>query len=181
MKTVTVLSRCSTGWLLLHSALLTQREWVFKRMKRRPLERSFMRYENEEKERRFACLIIIFCCTYRIAKKKKKIQIVRLIWGYFFTNCFFTLFIQTITASQLCLHIERYSCTGINFVGLCSTAGQRWSPSSPAGHPASLHQLARLWGAILTHRYAEIPQEGQGCQSFLCWTNCCALQVRCLV
>lgn len=43
----------------------------------------------------------------------------------------------------------------------CFTAGQRRPQSAAARHPASLHQLARLRGAVLAHRHAEIPQEGQ--------------------
>lgn len=65
-------------------------------------------------------------------------------------------------------------------VNLCSTAGQRWSQSPPPGHPAPLHRLARLRGALLAHRHAEIPQEGQVRQPSLRRAHCCALQVRIL-
>lgn len=60
------------------------------------------------------------------------------------------------------------------------TAGQRRSQSPPPGHPAPFHRLARLWGAVLPHRHAEIPQEGQGCEPALRWADCCPLQVRIL-
>ena len=57
------------------------------------------------------------------------------------------------------------------------TAGGRGHQSSPAGHPAPLHQLARLRGAVLPHRHAEVPEEGEDGEPLVRGARGGALQV----
>lgn len=147
-------TKCSREW---NNILLREHSWD-------------MRVRQRHSSTR---LLIIFCSFTNC-------NMFQLMRGYF--SCSFQFFIDwTIHLTDLLLHCEHYSCTCINLVCLCFTAGQWWSPCSPLGHPASLYQLARLRGAVLAHRHAEIPQKGQGCQSILCWTHCCALQVKCIL
>lgn len=131
-----------------------------------------MRNESEAK-----CLIITFYPKKQNDKKINKTEVPFLVG----TSLWLTGFVKNKKTDDLFVPSKHYLCTDMNLVRLCFAAGQRRSQSSPAGHPASLYQLARLRSAILTHRHAEIPQEGQSCQSILRWTYCCALQVKCAV
>lgn len=65
-------------------------------------------------------------------------------------------------------------------VSVSTTAGQRRHQNASSGHAASLHQLARLRRSLLTHRHAEVPEEGEAGEPVVRRAHRGALQVGCV-